>query len=803
MVSKAVFTLLISGSLLIIQFSIINNQLKAQCNTWTQKADFGSTERFGAVGFSIDNKGYIGTGKDGDSLRSDFWEYDTVSNTWAQKANFGGIARRYAVGFSIDSKGYIGTGLDVGTSYLQDFWEYDPVGNAWTQKADFGGTARHLAAGFSIGSKGFIGTGYDGDSLRSDFWQYDPISNSWIQKAKFGGTARFLATGFSIGNKGYIGTGGDSLGPTQDFWEYDLVNNTWTQKADFGGTARTGPVGFSIGSKGYIGTGRSTFYNKDFWEFDPGSNTWTQKASLGANAGKEYAVGFSIGGKGYIGTGYNGAVGRKDFWEYIPDLIANAGKDTSVLCYDSIIIGGFPTASGVFSDYTYSWSPSEGLNDSTLANPTSALPPDTIIYFVTVTDSNGCTVKDSVTVTVNPFNVIATANNPTITCGDTTTLNATFNSSASYSWSPVTGLTDPNAQNTVAAPSLTTTYTVTATIPGCPSSSDTVPVYVLQDSNQICLITVDSTSTKNVIVWEKPISTVIDSFKIYRDIVGTYTHIGSVAYGDLSVFTDTSLGIDPNNTAYRYKLSVLDTCGNESVLSNFHKTIHLIITLDINDNPVLQWNDYGGFVFTYYRILRDSTGLGGSWEAIDSVSFGINSYTDNTPPQTPNVLYVVEVVPPDVCTATLMKYRKDFTGEALMKYKENFTGQALKKVLVYNSARSNVSNRLTTGYNLQSSILNFQLKAYPNPYTGKTQITYSLTQKANSSWIKNRSNGVNVSLEVLNVLGEKVKAIVKEKQNLGKYQYSFSAKDSGYGEGMYILKLSVNEYIYTKKLIEF
>ena len=31
-------------------------------DTWTQKADFGGTVRYGAVGFSIGSKGYIGTG---------------------------------------------------------------------------------------------------------------------------------------------------------------------------------------------------------------------------------------------------------------------------------------------------------------------------------------------------------------------------------------------------------------------------------------------------------------------------------------------------------------------------------------------------------------------------------------------------------------------------------------------------------------------------------------------------------------------------------------------------------------------
>src|SRR5258706_114127 len=101
-------------------------------NTWTQKADFGGTARYDAVGFSIGSKGYIGTGEDGiyPYWKNDFWEYDPSTNTWIQKADFGGTARSNAVGFSIGSKGYIGTGSDGNYPYEKnDFWEYDPSTN--------------------------------------------------------------------------------------------------------------------------------------------------------------------------------------------------------------------------------------------------------------------------------------------------------------------------------------------------------------------------------------------------------------------------------------------------------------------------------------------------------------------------------------------------------------------------------------------------------------------------------------------------------------------------------------------------
>ena len=83
--------------------------------------------------------------------------YCFAQGTWTPKADFGGTGRWGAVGFSIGNKGYIGTGWDNGPH--QDFWEYNPSTDAWTQKANFGGTARYGAVGFSIGNKGYIGTG--------------------------------------------------------------------------------------------------------------------------------------------------------------------------------------------------------------------------------------------------------------------------------------------------------------------------------------------------------------------------------------------------------------------------------------------------------------------------------------------------------------------------------------------------------------------------------------------------------------------------------------------------------------------
>ena len=308
------------------------------CTTgWVRKADWDAGYRFSPVGFSIGTKGYIGTGYTTPggvpAGFKDFWEYTpgggVMGGIWTQKADFGGTARMNAAGFSIGNKGYIGTG-----SYTRDFWEYDgdpssSTYNTWTRKADFGGTARIGAVGFSIGNKGYLGTGGD-----DDFWEYTPgpgfMGGSWMQKANFPGTTRYIAVGFPIGNKGYIGTGNVSIGPGgvayQDFWEYTpgsgVMGGSWMQKANFGGGVRWSAAGFSIGNKGYIGTGfvptgpYGSNGTADLWEYIPGpgvmGGTWTFITNF-CNA-RGYSVGFSIWNKGYIGMGMsNYLVG--DLWE--------------------------------------------------------------------------------------------------------------------------------------------------------------------------------------------------------------------------------------------------------------------------------------------------------------------------------------------------------------------------------------------------------------------------------------------------------------------------------------------------------
>ena len=124
---------------------------------------------------------------------------------------------------------------------------------------------------------------------------------------------------------------------------------------------------------------------------------------------------------------------------------------------------------GATGGVSYQWSPANFLNHDTVADPL-AFPDTSMVFYVEVTDSNGCVASDSMGVTVF---MIYTVDDQTICLGDSVQLNVFGEPAVSFSWSPATDLSDPNIIDPWASPSSTTTYTVTATdSQGCTDQDD-------------------------------------------------------------------------------------------------------------------------------------------------------------------------------------------------------------------------------------------------------------------------------------------------------------------------------------------
>ena len=106
---------------------------------------------------------------------------------------------------------------------------------------------------------------------------------------------------------------------------------------------------------------------------------------------------------------------------------------------------------------SYLWSPSTGLSNPNIANPT-ATPTSTTTYVVTVTDANTCSYKDSVKLSVKPPPVFSVSPDQNVCTNNSKQLTASGGNF--YLWQPSAFLNNPNISNPVATPAVTTTYTV-------------------------------------------------------------------------------------------------------------------------------------------------------------------------------------------------------------------------------------------------------------------------------------------------------------------------------------------------------
>jgi len=138
-------------------------------------------------------------------------------------------------------------------------------------------------------------------------------------------------------------------------------------------------------------------------------------------------------------------------------LSANAGNNLTICQYDTITLGGTPTATGGVAPYTFSWQPVFGLSSSTSSNP-KAFPTGPTSYTLMVTDSIGTIATDVISISHLPLPNVSAGPDQTIMGGSNTSLLAT--GGVNYFWSPASSLQNQNTATPTAEPISTTTYCV-------------------------------------------------------------------------------------------------------------------------------------------------------------------------------------------------------------------------------------------------------------------------------------------------------------------------------------------------------
>jgi hypothetical protein len=381
------------------------------------------------------------------------------------------------------------------------------------------------------------------------------------------------------------------------------------------------------------------------------------------------------------------------------ELVAIEGGNNRTIVYGESIQLTTKTNFTNPGTLTYSWSPAEGLSQSDIPNPIVTAKTD-ITYTLTVTTSDGKSDKAAVFIKVTPF--VATANDQTISCGNTAQLdvsnNYTGTGTLTYDWQPKYKLDNSSIKNPVATITQATDFNVTVTTPNGAVSQKNVHVDVSRINYQpeICLVSVDA-NNKNVLVWTQPVGSAIQDYLILREsLIQTdfYDLIGSVASSSEAVYTDVSSNALVQSN--KYKIAARDNCGFVTNQSIPHKTMHLSINKGQGNSWNLIWESYDGFKVSSYKIYRGSSP--DNLSLIGSTAGGANSYSDFTANEG-DVYYQIEVSVPSPCNAL--------------------------KSTAFTSTRSNVASNLYVA--ISSALTNDASSIFPVPVKDKLHLNRDLS----------------------------------------------------------------------------
>jgi hypothetical protein len=261
-------------------------------------------------------------------------------------------------------------------------------------------------------------------------------------------------------------------------------------------------------------------------------------------------------------------------------------------------------------------------------------------YYATMKSKNGCTdTSNTIKIRTVSFNSIKIkALGDTILClGDSVELEVS-GVSGKLGWYPT-------YENTKKIKVGTSGYHYAYaydSASGCSGNSNLITVTILTPPVvQLCMVTVDSGTNRNKLVWKKTYDKKIVSYNVYREsnFAGEFDNIGNVLFDSTSQFIDS--WSNPKQRPFSYYITAVDSCGNEAIENKYyaHTTLHLTANLGVSGENNLNWSDYLGiYPLNTYTIYRSNKGS--SFQAIGSVAATVHSYSDLTPPSGANRYFI-------------------------------------------------------------------------------------------------------------------------------------------------------------------
>jgi hypothetical protein len=228
----------------------------------------------------------------------------------------------------------------------------------------------------------------------------------------------------------------------------------------------------------------------------------------------------------------------------------------------------------------------------------------------------------------------------------------------------------------------------------------------------------------------------------------------------MTTFVDMSS--HPEQYAHTYKISAVDTCGNESPLSPYHRTMYLGISQgNTSGEVILEWTHYedesGQFQPLKYYIYRKNVPFHPFYSIIDSIPANLNNYNDHPPA---GINYYFITTHRDACYPSSIDKEVggpyDYSLSNIDDYQINETPQLKIKV---------------------------DIAIFPNPMKNTAELTYY------------NPNNEDVSLKIIDLTGK----TVFEKTGLPHNKYII--EKGNLKPGTYMVVVTGETFVYKAKLI--
>ncbi len=291
------------------------------------------------------------------------------------------------------------------------------------------------------------------------------------------------------------------------------------------------------------------------------------------------------------------------------------------------------------------------------------------------------------------------------------------------------------------------------------TSIDVIAQHVFEDEEP-CVATV-TPENKNLVVWERTFEKGTASYNVYKanDTTDLFEFLGNIPADQLSVFEDNLS--DPSKGSVYYKIASVDTCGNESGPSYYHKTMYLQFSYGADTTEtVLTWNPYMGFSFSDYIIYKGTSP--DNLYPVDSIPY-INTPTWIDYNVIGNYYYCIGVRLQTPCAPARDQGKKAGTGP-------------------YSQSMSNIEdNRLKTSIDEQGIT---EIISYPNPFTYWTQIDFE-----NPTKYPYQLKVTDISSKIVRMVnGIRDNKVILLRDNLPQGFYLFELKGDNVYRGKFVVR---------------